>query len=159
MRIAWLYSWCMTDHALRALLGDLVTAGHRLTRLAAHEVGGTSSPAVWRTLSVLVTWPGGMRLGVLAERSRVSQPTTTKIVRSLVGQGWIAQVADPSDARATLLEITSAGRAALDDWRDRLATALVPRFADLPAADVAALARAVEVVMSRVDGAPAPAGD
>ncbi|MFH6778955.1 MarR family transcriptional regulator, partial [Clavibacter michiganensis] len=99
----------MTDHDLRALLGDLVTAGHRLTRLAAHEVGGTSSPAVWRTLSVLVTWPGGMRLGVLAERSRVSQPTTTKIVRSLVGQGWIAQVADPSDARATLLEITSAG--------------------------------------------------
>ena len=142
---------------LRAVLGDLVTAGHRLTRLAAHEVGGTSSPAVWRTLSVLVTWPGGMRLGALAEHSRVSLPTTTKIVRSLVAQGWIAQVTDPSDARATLLEITPAGEAALDDWRDRLATALVPRFADLPADDVAVLARAVELVMARLDGAPAPA--
>jgi DNA-binding MarR family transcriptional regulator len=141
---------------LRVILGDLVTAGHRLTRLAAHEVGGTSSPAVWRTLSVLVTWPGGMRLGALAEHSRVSQPTTTKIVRSLVAQGWIAQVTDPSDARATLLEVTPAGRAALDDWRDRLATALVPRFADLPADDVAVLARAVEVVMSRIDGGSAP---
>ncbi|WP_414171242.1 MarR family winged helix-turn-helix transcriptional regulator [Clavibacter tessellarius] len=57
-----------------------------------------------------MSWPGGMRLGVLAERSRVAQPTTTKIVRSLVAQGWIAQVTDPSDARATLLEITPAGR-------------------------------------------------
>jgi DNA-binding MarR family transcriptional regulator len=103
---------------------------------------------------VLVTWPGGMRLGALAEHSRVSQPTTTKIVRSLVGQGWIAQVTDPSDARATLLEITPAGRAALDDWRDRLATALVPRFADLPADDVTVLARAVELVMARIDGEP-----
>ncbi|OUE25426.1 MarR family protein [Clavibacter michiganensis] len=144
-----------TDPDLRALLGDLVTAGHRLTRLAAHEVGGTSSPAVWRTLSVLVSWPGGMRLGVLAERSRVAQPTTTKIVRSLVAQGWIAQVTDPSDARATLLEITPAGTAVLDDWRDRLATALVPRFADLPADDVAVIARAVELVLARVDRAPA----
>ncbi|KZC94640.1 MarR family winged helix-turn-helix transcriptional regulator [Clavibacter tessellarius] len=140
---------------LRALLGDLVTAGHRLTRLAAYEVGGTSSPAVWRTLSVLVSWPGGMRLGVLAERSRVAQPTTTRIVRSLVDKGWIAQVTDPSDARATLLEITPAGEAALDDWRDRLATALVPRFADLPADDVAVIARAVELVLARVDRAPA----
>ncbi|RIJ53225.1 MarR family transcriptional regulator [Clavibacter lycopersici] len=149
----------MTSNAadLRAVLGDLVTAGHRLTRLAAHEVGGSSSPAIWRTLSVLVTWPGGMRLGALAEHSRVSQPTTTKIVRSLVGQGWIAQVTDPSDARATLLEITPDGRAALDDWRDRLATALLPRFADLPADDVAVLARAVEVVMSRIDAEPGPA--
>ena len=145
-----------TEPDLRAVLGDLVTAGHRLTRLAAHEVGGASSPAVWRTLSVLVSWPGGMRLGVLAERSRVAQPTTTKIVRALVAQGWIAQVTDPSDARATLLEITTAGEAALADWRDRLATALVPRFADLPADDVAALARAVELIMARVD---APAGD
>ncbi|RIJ07073.1 MarR family transcriptional regulator, partial [Clavibacter michiganensis subsp. insidiosus] len=35
------------------------------------------------------------------------------------------------------------------------------RFADLPADDVAVLARAVEIVMLRVDGepAPAPAGD
>ncbi|WP_414171243.1 hypothetical protein [Clavibacter tessellarius] len=32
------------DPDLRALLGDLVTAGHRLTRLAAHEVGGTARP-------------------------------------------------------------------------------------------------------------------
>jgi hypothetical protein len=145
--IARLYDWGMTttEPDLRAVLGDLVTAGHRLTRLAAHEVGGTSSPAIWRTLSVLVTWPGGMR-------SRVAQPTTTKIVRSLVGQGWIAQVTDPSDARATLLEITPAGRGALDDWRDRLATALVPRFADLHADDVAVLARAVELVMARIDG-------
>ncbi|RII92532.1 MarR family transcriptional regulator, partial [Clavibacter michiganensis] len=30
---------------------------------------------------------------------------------------------------------------------------------DLPAADVAALARAVEVVMARVDGGPASASD
>ncbi|MFT2689784.1 hypothetical protein [Clavibacter zhangzhiyongii] len=31
----------------------------------------------------------------------------------------------------------------------------MPRFADLPADDVAVLARAVEVVMARIDDAPA----
>ena len=40
---------------LTDILGDLVSVNHRLTRVAARAARGTESPAVWRTLSVLLS--------------------------------------------------------------------------------------------------------
>lgn len=135
---------------LRDVLGDLVSVNHRLTRVAARAARGTESPALWRTLSVLRS-TGPIRLGELADLSRVSQPTATKLVGSLVARGWIERTSDPADARVSLIAGTPAGEAALLAWRTELASALLPYFADLPAADVDILERAVAILRDRVE--------
>lgn len=135
---------------LHQVLGDLVVVNHRLTRVAARAAGGTESPALWRTLSVLRS-SGPMRLGALAENSRVSQPTATNLVTTLDERGWVSRRPDPTDARASLIEVSDAGFAALMAWRDELTTALMPLFGDLDADEVATLRRAVEIVAARVD--------
>lgn len=137
-------------HALHALLGDLVSVNSRLTRVAAHAAGGSESPAVWRTLSVLRT-SGPIRLGALATLSRVSQPTATKLVTALEQRGWVTKVSDPTDSRATQTAITAAGETALSDWRDQLATALFPLFSDLSAAELDTLRSATDILRARVE--------
>ncbi|GGF28052.1 MarR family winged helix-turn-helix transcriptional regulator [Subtercola lobariae] len=134
---------------LSALLGDLVTVTHRLTRLAAQATGENTSPAAWRTLSVL-TSAGPMRLGELAAASRVSQPTMTKIVRGLNELEWIKRIADSSDARAWQIAIAPKGQIALDDWRFRLGVALEPLFADLSSREVDVLAEATDLIGDRM---------
>ncbi|WEO77793.1 MarR family transcriptional regulator [Cryobacterium sp. SO2] len=135
---------------LHDILGDLVSVNHRLTRVAARAARGTESPALWRTLSVLLS-TGPIRLGELAELSRVSQPTATKLVGSLVARGWIARTSDPDDARVSLIASTPAGETALIAWRTELAAALLPYFADLPTIDVETLERAVAILRDRVE--------
>ncbi|ANF32722.1 MarR family transcriptional regulator [Leifsonia xyli] len=135
---------------LHQILGDLVVAAHRLTRLAARVTGSTESPATWRTISVLQT-TGPMRLGELATQSRVSQPTMTKIVRNLVEAEWVKRIADTDDARAWQIAVTEKGAAAFQAWRDELSAALVPMFADLSEDELAAMRSTVEIIASRVD--------
>ncbi|MEV8214288.1 MarR family transcriptional regulator [Leifsonia sp. NPDC077715] len=135
---------------LHQILGDLVVAAHRLTRLAARVTGSTESPATWRTISVLQT-TGPMRLGELATQSRVSQPTMTKIVRNLVEAEWVKRIADTDDARAWQVAVTDKGAAAFQAWRDELSAALVPMFADLSEDELAAMRSTVEIIASRVD--------
>ena len=145
-----------TPADLHAVLGDLVSVNHRLTRLAASVTGSTESPAVWRTISVLRD-SGPMRLGELARVSRVSQPTMTKLVHTLDERGWIRRIADVSDARAWLISADPRGLAALAAWREELAAALTPTFADLDDDEVATLADAVEIVRRRLERARAAA--
>jgi DNA-binding MarR family transcriptional regulator len=135
---------------LHEMLGDLVAVNHRVTRMAAQAAHDSESPAVWRTLSVL-RQSGPIRLGDLAVRSRVSQPTATKLVTHLAERGWAGRLADPLDARASRTAITPSGQAALAAWRHQLATALLPLFADLPDADVDALERAIAILRERMD--------
>lgn len=139
---------------LRTVLGDLVAVNSRLTRLAASASGNTESPAIWRTLAVLRDL-GPVRLGELARASRVSQPTMTKLVHTLDERGWIRRIADAGDARAWLISADASGIAALNAWRDEIATVLEPTFADLTDDEVATLAASVEIVRARLERARA----
>ncbi|MBG6237195.1 DNA-binding MarR family transcriptional regulator [Mycetocola sp. CAN_C7] len=133
---------------LHTLLGDLVTAAHRLTRLAAQATERTESPAAWRTIAVLQAM-GPMRLGELARQSRVTQPTMTKIIRGLDDLDWVKRIVDSDDARASLIASTPKGERALGEWRDDLSTALLPYFDDLPGDDIEVLRRAVGILTDR----------
>lgn len=135
---------------LQLLLGDLVQANARLVRIAAQETGNTESPATWRTLRVLQQ-SGPMRIGELATLSRVAQPTMTKIIGGLAERGWVARLADESDARASLIRVTDAGVAAVQAWIDQVASALHPYFADLSADELDALRRTVHILQARVE--------
>ncbi|GAA3741001.1 MarR family transcriptional regulator [Leifsonia bigeumensis] len=130
------------------LLADLIVAAHRLTRIAARSTGNTTPSAVWNTLSILST-DGPLRIGELASAARVTQPSMTKVVHQLVDEGLVERVADADDSRAWLVTVTAAGLRALDDWRNALTAALEPMFSGLTAADLAALARAVDILTAR----------
>jgi DNA-binding MarR family transcriptional regulator len=134
---------------LPALLSDLMSVTHRLTRIAAeatHDPTRQSvSPATWRTLSVLSTF-GPMRLGELAKQARVSQPAMSKIVANLNEVEWIRRIADVDDARAWQIALAPKGIRALADWREKLGDALAPLFDDLAPADLDVITRALDLL-------------
>lgn len=131
------------------ILETLLTSTHRLTRIAAQETGRTTSPAVWRTLSILTT-DGDLRVGDLARASRVSQPTMTKLLRGLAEDELVKRIADSDDSRAWLISITPKGTAALTEWRGQLADALGSLFADLDDDEWAVLDHASQLLATRV---------
>lgn len=129
-------------------LETLVVAAHRLTRIAGQITGNSTSPAVWRTLSILRN-EGPLRIGGLAEASRVSQPTMTKLLANLVEQELVRRIADVEDSRAWLIAIAPKGEKALTGYRHELGTALAPLFADLSDDDRTVLERAAVLLESR----------
>ena len=137
------------------ILKSLLVPAHRLTRSAAQATGDTTSPAVWRTLSILMT-DGPMRIGELATASRVAQPTMTKLVQNLAYDELVYRIADTDDARAWLIAVTKKGEKALQDWVDRLAESLSQEFADASAEEWAALATAAEILDRRTSAAARP---
>jgi DNA-binding MarR family transcriptional regulator len=52
----------------------------------------------------------GLRMGELARRSRLSKQTMTQLVRRLERDGLVERRPDPSDARASLIFLTSRSR-------------------------------------------------
>jgi DNA-binding MarR family transcriptional regulator len=56
---------------------------------------------------------GGLRMSDIADRLILSRGGTTKVIDRLEVLGYVERVADPQDRRATMVEITDAGRAAM----------------------------------------------
>ncbi|MBC7725219.1 MAG: MarR family transcriptional regulator, partial [Burkholderiaceae bacterium] len=110
--------------------------------------GNTTSPAVWRTLSILRV-DGPLRIGALATSSRVSQPTMTKLLAGLVEQELVYRIADVEDSRAWLIALSAAGEDAISAYRSELGTALAPLFADLSDDDRLVMARAADILAQR----------
>lgn len=129
-------------------LETLLVSTHRLTRIANQITGDNTSPAVWRTLSILRA-DGPMRIGGLATASRVSQPTMTKLLAGLVEQELVYRVADVEDSRAWLIALASKGERALVEHRHDLGAALAPLFAGLSDDDRDILKRAAEILEAR----------
>ncbi|GAA0956660.1 MarR family winged helix-turn-helix transcriptional regulator [Frigoribacterium faeni] len=138
------------------ILESLLTSTHRLTRIAAQETGRTTSPAVWRTLSILTT-DGSLRVGDLAKASRVSQPTMTKLLRGLIDDELVYRIADVDDSRAWLIAISDKGTRALVEWRAQLADALGALFSDLDEAEWGVLDHAAQLLATRVSTEAVPA--
>jgi DNA-binding MarR family transcriptional regulator len=128
---------------------SLIVSAYRLTRVATQSTGDQTSPAVWRTLSIL-TQDGPMRLGQLAAASRVAQPTMTKIVQNLASDDWVLRIADVDDARSWLIDISPKGRQKLADWRVRVTQAAEPLFDDLTAGEWSTLRDAAAILQSRL---------
>ncbi|NNC13922.1 MarR family transcriptional regulator [Planctomonas sp. JC2975] len=138
-----------SEAELRFLISDLAQLSGRITRLAHRLSGGPEGPATWRTLAALQT-SGPMRLGELAAVSQVAQPTMTKIVAGLVEREWVKRIADADDARAWQIGISAKGIIQLSEWRNNMATALLPLFEDLDDEERRTIQRAVELVQPRI---------
>ena len=129
-------------------LETLISSSARLTRIAAQRTGSTVNSVAWPTLGILAA-DGPRRNGDLARAARVSQPGMTKVLNQLVEDEWVSRIADVDDSRAWLIQITTKGRRALDDWRAELARAMEPMFSGVSDADWKVLARATEILEAR----------
>lgn len=83
-------------------------------RDASERLGDAITPGQLRLLRTLDRMGPPRRLGELAEALDVAPRSVTSKVDQAAADGWVRRVPDPDDRRATLVELTDAGRERLD---------------------------------------------
>jgi DNA-binding MarR family transcriptional regulator len=83
-------------------------------RDASERLGDAITPGQLRLLRTLDRMGRPRRLGELAEALDVAPRSVTSKVDQAADDGWVRRVPDPDDRRATLVELTDAGRERLD---------------------------------------------
>jgi DNA-binding MarR family transcriptional regulator len=129
---------------LNQLGEDLVTTSARIVRWVKTD-GLTLSLASARILARLFD-NGPSRISDLAALERSSQPTITNHVKRLEAAGLVARRADPTDARAWMIELTELGDKELAHMRTSLGANVQPYLANLGQRDLKALRQAIEVM-------------
>jgi DNA-binding MarR family transcriptional regulator len=86
------------------------------------------------------------RITELAAREGVTQPAITLLVNRLQDRGWVRRTDDPRDRRAVRVRLTPEGRRLYEQLRSEFRALLHEDAATLDDADVATLARAVEIL-------------
>lgn len=76
-----------------------------------------ASMARYRLLSVLDRFADGASVNELAEAIHVDQPRASRVVADCVERGLVTRSTDPRDARRSIIALTDAGRAVLDERR------------------------------------------
>jgi DNA-binding MarR family transcriptional regulator len=99
---------------------------------------------------------GPARISDLARLEGVTQPAMTGLVNRLQGEGLLRRSADPTDARAALVELTAAGRAFVEARRTERLRVLSSRVERLSAADRRAILDALPA-FDRLSNLPDPA--
>ncbi|MHA3703630.1 MarR family winged helix-turn-helix transcriptional regulator [Jatrophihabitans sp. YIM 134969] len=92
-------------------LGELFWSVARQLRHQGRETGFPHdvTPSQSRALVTLMR-SGAVRLSTLSEQLHIAPRSTTEVVDALEEKGLVARRADPGDRRATLVEVTQAGR-------------------------------------------------
>jgi DNA-binding MarR family transcriptional regulator len=117
----------------------------RLARRLRQEAGADLGPSQTAALAT-VERHGPLSPSELAKIERIRRPTVTRIVRHLEQAGLIERVTDPQDGRASILSVTTEGRALLRRLRERKTAYLAKRLAALDAEDRRTLERAAELL-------------
>lgn len=88
-----------------------------------------------------LTMAGPLRASELAEFACLDASTVSRHLRSLETDGYLVRTPDPEDARATLLQITKAGRDVVAEARRHRLEMLADALADWSEKDLATLTR------------------
>jgi len=134
-----------SDETLSRLAIDLVAAGSHFTRATFQASGSKLSYVALRVLAALEREPG-LRIGELARREGIAQPSMSQVMKRLVTEGLVAREPSPIDARAYDLTITDAGSAAVREFREASVRELMPVFQDLSPDQVDTLIHAAEIL-------------
>jgi DNA-binding MarR family transcriptional regulator len=91
----------------------------RLTRALRREGHSTLSASQVSALATLEEL-GPMRISTLATNESMDPSVATRIVAGLEGLGLVERAVDPEDKRASLVELSAAGRRQIADlWTER----------------------------------------
>ena len=130
----------LTEQAARLRL-----AVNRMARRLRQEAGTELGPASIAALATIER-SGPLTPSEVARIEGVQRPTATRILIRLTESGLVSRTADPDDGRSSFVQITAAGRKALNRLRKRKTAYLARTMRDLPDEDVATLARAAEIL-------------
>ena len=144
----------LTDAAAQLRLGIVRTA-RRLRQEAAAEASGLT-PTSTAALATIERH-GPLTPSELALLERVQRPTVTRTLGCLEREGLIGRTPDPADGRSALVSVNAAGRERLRRLRGRKNAYLAKRMREMPAADVATLERAAEILEGMLESEAAPA--
>lgn len=134
------------------VIPSIVLSAYALARIAAQDAGNEAPAAQWRVLSLL-DQHGPQRVGALASAARTTQPGMTRLIGVLEREELVLRSPDPADSRATVVEITPVGSAALQAWRTEFRDTLAPRFAGVSDEEWGVLTRAAEILTAHTDNA------
>ncbi len=123
-------------------------------RLRRHDVAGLTPTQLSALATVEKTGP--LRLGDLAAAERIAPSTLTRLVTALEVGGCVERCPDPSDARATTLSITDAGRAMLERIRRESTVMLADSLRTLTPHEREALATALPALEQLASPSPGP---
>ena len=94
---------------------------------------------------------GPQRLGALATAFGLDPSTITRQVQALEEIGLAARKTDPSDRRASILDLTDSGREVLDSTRDRRRAKLQQALAEWPESDLTDFGRLLKEFNASLD--------
>ena len=117
----------------------------RLRRKLRSETPSGLSQTDFSALATILR-EGRVGLGELAQREGVKPPSMTRIAAALEREGLVERHTDPVDRRRAWLEVTPAGRRLVERNRRRRDAYLATVLRELPAEDLVALERGVEVL-------------
>jgi DNA-binding MarR family transcriptional regulator len=126
----------------------------RLARWAVRIAPKQMSMTALGTLSTLSAGP--LRVSALAEREGTTQPGMTALVNRLAAAGYVQRIADPTDGRATLVQLTAKGELTLADRRATRTAALRDHIQALPPEHRQALAAALPAIDYLTSGLDKP---
>jgi DNA-binding MarR family transcriptional regulator len=136
---------------LGGLAARLRLAITRTARRLRQEAGTDLSPSQTAALATIDS-NGPLTPSELASLERVQRPTATRIVARLEEKGLVERAADPADGRSFIVSPTAQGRTLLRKLRTRKNAYLARRLRGLGAEEVAALARAADILERLQDG-------
>jgi DNA-binding MarR family transcriptional regulator len=117
---------------------------------AASWLRRTTRPAEWSAVALstldAVARTGPTRITDLVALEHITQPGMTGLVGRLESADLVVRRPDPNDGRATLVEISAAGRAYLDGLHAQRAANIAAHLRTLAPADLAALADAADAL-------------
>ncbi len=94
---------------------------------------------------------GPQRLGALATAFGLDPSTITRQVQALEEIGLAARKTDPSDRRASILDLTDTGREVLDSTRGRRRAKLQQALSDWPESDLTDFGRLLKEFNASLD--------
>jgi len=123
----------------------------RTARRLRQEAGVDLGPALIAALGT-VERHGPLTPSELADLERVKRPTATRMVNRLEAEGLIVRARDLADGRSSLVSANPRGLELLRRLRKRRTVYLARRLRELDPDEVAALARAAEILERLVEG-------
>jgi DNA-binding MarR family transcriptional regulator len=133
------------DLVASTLLGRAARLTRLLMRSGAHEISRTEV-GVLATLS-----DGPRRITQLAMTEALAQPTVTQLIDKLEGRELVSRSRSEEDGRVVLVEITTAGAAALESVRALIRANMREALVDLPDAELTELAHAADTMGSLIE--------
>ena len=134
------------DYRTEQMAAQLHSVSMRMLRVLRREDEEAGMSASRLSALSVIVFAGPLSLAELAEAEHVRAPTMSRIVENLVQDALVTREADPTDRRMVRIAATDAGRALLDEGRDRRVKAICGRLGKLADSERRALYRGLELM-------------